>query len=164
MFLFLFLPSYLFISIYLFSWSRSLSSWILLGSSRASSIRAPRKIRNARVARRCSTGRNSHPALSQNDARVVAIIGWPCTLFYGPGVRNGRELNLFNGTRSYGERRAKNVLYARLRPREIRNLSWRETISMSDFMIDVMNILGTMWWLWRLLKMWRSTGRQQSWR
>lgn len=48
-----------------------------------------------------STGRNSHPALSQNDARVVAIIGWPCTLFYGPGVR---ELDLFSGTRSYGKR------------------------------------------------------------
>lgn len=73
-------------------------------SRASSSIRTPRKILNARVARRRSTGRNSHPALSQNDARVVAIIGWPCTLFYGPGVRDGRELELFSGTRSYGER------------------------------------------------------------
>lgn len=89
-----------------------------LGTSRASSsIRAPRKILNARVARRRSTGRNSHPALSQNDARVVAIIGWPCTLFYGPGVRDDRELVLFSGTRSYGKGPCeKNVLHARASP------------------------------------------------
>lgn len=34
--------------------------------------------------------RNSYAAVSQNDAQVVAIIGWPCTLFYGPGLLDVR--------------------------------------------------------------------------
>lgn len=34
--------------------------------------------------------RNSYAAVSQNDAQVVAIIGWPCTLFYEPGLLDVR--------------------------------------------------------------------------
>lgn len=94
-----FLPTYFYLPLFTITFA------ILLDFARASSsIRASRKILNARVARRRSTGRNSHSALSQNDARVVAIIVWPCTLFYELAVRNGRELDLFSGTQSYGER------------------------------------------------------------
>lgn len=47
--------------------------------------------------------RNSRAVVSQNDAQVVAIIGWPCTLFYGP-----RRANELSWSRSSGYRSGEN--------------------------------------------------------
>lgn len=47
--------------------------------------------------------RNSRAVVSQNDAQVVAIIGWPCTLFYGP-----RRANELSWSRSSGYRPGEN--------------------------------------------------------
>lgn len=86
------------------SLSHSLSALLLGGHVRGSplvSARHPRFARRGEILNsRASARRGTEiaaPTLSRNDARVVAIIGWPCTLFYGPGLLDGRELDLFSG-------------------------------------------------------------------